>query len=592
MTFKKAVPSKLVRKFAKFGIDSVESLLQQFDSLTQSKGFGGVFEAELIRFMKAENIQIPKTAKAAVIASIPQQIAEILSFGYKEFIYPVTGRLDAAFKKLSITDLSSLLSKLGDLNNELSTKKATQSDFQTWLADTVAFCRDTGAPIHGKDYLEIASDYLDAFSRNLDDSQKYIFKNLVLDNKKSCNDVAIFQNVSRQYVHATLQTIRTNAICYLLGGTIENLPKVDLVLAKMLYRLNRAVRQNKLLSAADTAQVLHSDSSRNNNKILEKLGDILGFYVFEFKKGDIPFCVNNDILQVNIRELVGAIRETLKESVYPMGSDDIVIDVRKKIGKKADKDLILYILDHYSCVEKTDGLYYIKLSQLSTVADMAVRVLYNAQKEMKFQEIAREINRICIAEGGKARDNIKAANFKQNSDLIAQGKSGYWTLKGKITQAEDALPLKQQVIRLLQAQGKPMAIDAIRSALSNVDHYAKNTLTIILNGSDFARLKNKQVILSAWKNLYQQDLKPKKKRVRKASINPDDLTYVKICNSIKQMFAIQGTTQLKLADIKAQLGKSGFKSVTIYAAIRSDISFRKEKDGRNLILHYNGTEKK
>ena len=59
MTKLNNIPQKLKRKFALYGITTVEDLQEKYYALISSKGFGGIFIAELQKYIKDENIHIP-----------------------------------------------------------------------------------------------------------------------------------------------------------------------------------------------------------------------------------------------------------------------------------------------------------------------------------------------------------------------------------------------------------------------------------------------------------------------------------------------------------------------------------------------------
>lgn len=60
MSSLKNIPQKLKRKFVHHGINSVEDLQNRYYELVNSKGFGGIFVAVLQKYIKDENIDIPK----------------------------------------------------------------------------------------------------------------------------------------------------------------------------------------------------------------------------------------------------------------------------------------------------------------------------------------------------------------------------------------------------------------------------------------------------------------------------------------------------------------------------------------------------
>lgn len=591
MDFQKMVPTKLARKFDALSINSVESLLSNYEKLIQSKGFGGIYSAELQKFMNAEGIQIPASASAAKktfliekdsMELILEQIAEVLEFGYKDFVYPIPGRLKFVFNQLHVTDLPSLQEKFNELLPKIKRKKTSFQNFITWIKDTTSFYKDVSAPTHGTSYLEMANQYLEMFSSKLDNKHEYIFKAHVMESK-TLSHAAIFQGLTRQRIDQILQKVKAYAAAFLLGETSKDLPRVDLALAKMLFRLNRSIKQNKLLSANDATIYFNEYCTAANVQILERLGKLFGFNVMEFKNGETPFCVSDTIKQSYIRKLITAIEEVLQKNVYPANSDDIVIAVKKNFDMNADKNQILYILDHYSCIEKVGSQYGLKLRYLNTIADKAVRILHNAQCEMKFQAITKEINRITISEGGKPYDNITASNFIQNKDLVSLGKTGFWTLR-KFTTEENTFPIKQQIIRLIQSHGGPVSLSTIKNDLSTANYYAPNTIYMTLMSDEFAHLKGDRYILSQWKDLYKSELKPRRTRSPK---NMSKISIRKqICSEVKEIFVSKGVTQMDLTDTQKQLQKTGYKAATIYAAISSDSTLKKEKVGRSIILHY------
>ena len=274
---------------------------------------------------------------------------------------------------------------------------------------------------------------------------------------------------------------------------------------------------------------------------------------------------------------------TLKEECIKISENDLIINLKKKIGRFENKNIIRFIktLPEIDCI-KVNGnyLYEIKFHLLSRASDKAYRILHENKKEMYIDDIVSKINSLQIEYKSKLYDR-HSLTLHSDKRFKSFGKTGKWILSSSNTPTETIETLiKKALIRL----DKPSTLEEI---ISKVNEERKNvnlkSIQILLS-KICHKTDDKLYILKEWKNRYK-DLKLLEKR--KNYIRKNQPIYR--LNQIKDVtIYLENKNQNKdyaSSIIKSLSSKdSKYTTQSFYKIFENKKYFEKIFEGKSLII--------
>ena len=272
---------------------------------------------------------------------------------------------------------------------------------------------------------------------------------------------------------------------------------------------------------------------------------------------------------------------TLKEECIKISENDLIINLKKKIGRFENKNIIRFIktLPEIDCI-KVNGnyLYEIKFHLLSRASDKAYRILHENKKEMYIDDIVSKINSLQIEYKSKLYDR-HSLTLHSDKRFKSFGKTGKWILSSSNTPTETIETLiKKALIRL----DKPSTLEEI---ISKVNEERKNvnlkSIQILLS-KICHKTDDKLYILKEWKNRYK-DLKLLEKR--KNYIRKNQPIYR--LNQIKDVTVYLENKDKDYASsiIKSLSSKdSKYTTQSFYKIFENKKYFEKIFEGKSLII--------
>src|SRR5690606_23209353 len=188
---------------------------------------------------------------------------------------------------------------------------------------------------------------------------------------------------------------------------------------------------NYLLSNIESKTI---DSRTNVKNLLNLLIDL---FEFSFIKIHLHLLRDNDLIITTkeidkeiFLQICYATYIVVEKNTIPIELNDLVIGVKNKLKKvsftKNDIEKACEVIDAIA-IDK-ERKYSISFDKLSSASDMAFRILFEENQNMKLAEILKQIN-FRILKSDKKRVTKISLNQQMNMDsrLVPLGKSGFWT---------------------------------------------------------------------------------------------------------------------------------------------------------------------
>lgn len=484
------VPTKLVNKFNKANIRTVEDLQSNYNQLINGLGFGGIFVASLLDYMEREGIKRPEgcstrrevncetkrefsfdpppsklLTKAFIKANIYS--VEDLQKNYKELIKAEyfgnkrVAELIAYMEKLGIKDIpntlkakhqASIQSQFEIIKDDVDTlveNKQTKFLFPCNAALSIAFAklhinnmRDLQKKLPElQETLRSKMVAINELRNWISDTTEY-YKNNSSENKQ--NILTMYQNGLEAILPSkefNKSQYNQKTAAYLTGKYIADLPRVDGQAMVQLGNVKAQIQKHSFLSENEVLHILSpntKDISSNERVTAHLLCRAAGFKVRDLRrygqeKGIDIFVTKNSAVAHLIKELANLAYDFLQSAVIPVDSEQITKAIKKSCTKKFDEGIVSHLLSYLSFIEKNGGKFSIPTHKLKSKSDIAARILYTLDKKLTTEELCTKVNKVLKAKGKPSRTELQraAVAFAQNALIGFDTRTNEWSFKNR-----------------------------------------------------------------------------------------------------------------------------------------------------------------
>lgn len=482
------IPTKLVNKFKKANIRTVEDLQNNYNRLINGLGFGGIFVAALLDYMQREGIKLPEGAmtqrkdepRTKKEFSFSPPPSKLLTKAFiKANIYSIED-LQKNFKELTkaeyfgnkrIDELVKYMKVLGikDIPESLKAKHlaSIQSQFAIIKKDVdeLVACKKTKFLFPCNAALSIA--FAKLHINNMKDLQKKLqdlqevlrskhvaiseLRTWIQDTKEyyKNNESERKQNVLSIYLKGlktiapgeSIRKIRyTQKIAaYLVGKNIAGMPRVD---GQAMVQLNNArelVQKHSFLAANEILRQFSTnikeitDEERLVSRLLCRAAGykIPDLKRYGQKKGFDMFVTKNSAIAHLIKDVADEAYEILQAEVIPTDITKISKALAKRGFKKLDEEKLAHLLSNLSYIERNGKLYSIPIEKLKSKSDIAERILYTLDKRISTDELCARVNKVLKQKNKPTNTETQrsATNFMKNENIVFHIKTGEWSFK-------------------------------------------------------------------------------------------------------------------------------------------------------------------
>lgn len=484
----KNVPTKLVNKFKKANIKTVEDLQKNYNRLINGLGFGGIFVAALLDYMQREGIKLPEgsaTHREIVVETkkefnfVPPPSKLLTKAFIKANIYSVED-LQKNFKELTkaeyfgnkrIDELVKYMKVLGikDIPESLQAKQ--QATIQSQFAiikkdvDELVVCKKTKFLFPCNAALSIA--FAKLHINNMKDLQKKLqdlqevlrskhvaiseLRTWIQDTKEyyKNNESERKQNVLSIYLNGlkaiapgeSIRKIRyTQKIAaYLMGKNIANMPRVD---GQAMVQLNNAkelVQKHSFLAANEILRQFSTnikDITNDERIVARLLCRAAGYKIRDLKrygqkKGFDMFVTKNSATAHLIKDVADRSYEILQLEVIPADITKISKALAQRGYKKLNEERLAHLLSNLSYIERNGKLFSIPIDKLKSKSDIAARILYTLDKKVSTDELCSRVNKILKQKNKPTNTETQraATAFMKNDKILFNTKTGEWSFK-------------------------------------------------------------------------------------------------------------------------------------------------------------------
>ena len=482
------VPTKLVNKFKKANIKTVEDLQENYNRLINGLGFGGIFVAALLDYMQREGIKLPEgtathrentneTKKEFRFSPPPSKL--LTKAFIKANIYSIED-LQKNFKELTkaeyfgnkrIDELVKYMKVLGikDIPESLQAKHLASSQSQFAIikkdVDELVACKKTKFLFPCNAALSIA--FAKVHIKNMKDLQKKIqelqetlrskhvaiseLRSWIKDTKEyyKTHESEGKQNVLSIYVRGlkafapgvSVYKIRyTQKIAaYLTGKNVADMPRID---GQAIVQLNKArdlIQKHSFLAANDILRQFSlniKDITKEERWISRLLCRAAGFKVRDLKRYGQPkgfdiFVTKNSAIAHQIKDTADCAYEILQNTVVPIDIPTISKALAKRGLKKLDDEKLAHLLSNLSYIEKSGKCFTVPIEKLKSKADIAQRILYTTDKKLSTEELCTRVNKVLKQKNKPTNMETQrsATSFMKNENILFNIKTGEWSFK-------------------------------------------------------------------------------------------------------------------------------------------------------------------
>ncbi len=482
------IPTKLVNKFKKANIKTVEDLQKNYNRLINGLGFGGIFVAALLDYMQREGIKLPEgssthrndnvqTKKKFSFSPPPSKLltrafikaniysVEDLQKNYKELTkaeYFGNKRIDELIKYMKVLGikdipeslkakhLASIQSQFNIIRrdvDELVARKKTKFLYPCNAALSIAFAK---LHINNMKVLQKKMKELQDILRS-----KHVaiseLRSWIKDTKEyyRSHESERKQNVLSMYVKGlkaivpdeNLHKIRyTQKIAaYLTGKNIPDMPRID---GQAIVQLNNArelIKKHTFLAANDVLRQFSlnikeiTDEERFVSRLLCRAS---GYKVRDLKRYGQPkgfdiFVTNSSATAHLIKDIADCSYEILQNEVIPVDIATISKGLAKRGLKKLDDEKLIHLLSNLSYIEKVGNCFTVPIGKLKSKGDIAQRILYTYGKKISTEELCVKVNKVLKLRNKPTNMETQrsATAFMRNEKIVFHTKTGDWSYK-------------------------------------------------------------------------------------------------------------------------------------------------------------------
>lgn len=403
-----------------------------------------------------------------------------------------------------------------------------------------------------------------------------------LENKKySREEIALISNITiervRQIIKEILKDIRNQIFkpetSSLFGENYDSLIEF-----KHELSASKVISYNSIFSEI---------SLKNNDSNIQSLFNLM-LDIFDFQHIDVSLhhLKNNNLIitskdtdKNNFLQICYASFIVVEKNTIPIDLNDLFIGVKSKLKKisftKSEIVLACEVIDAITL--QHDGKYVISFDKLSSASDMAYRILFEANTNLKLAEILKQIN-FRILNTLKKRITKISLNSQMNMDsrLVPIGKSGYWSLR---EWQEENKTMYELITDTLTLFNKPLKKEIIYAHIQKTrPHIPIRSLDTVIYNKRYCKVTGNKFILSEWKDLYKGQVINTKARNVTLKENP---IMDQIKNQIINLFEQNNSTTILLSAIVISLNKKfNFPKASIYKIVSENSEFETKLIGK------------
>lgn len=360
-----------------------------------------------------------------------------------------------------------------------------------------------------------------------------------------------------------------------------------------LISLKQELAHSKVISYNYLLLHIESKTIESRTKIKNLLNLLIDVFEFNFIKIHLHLLRDNELIitskeidKEQFLQICYATYIVVEKNTIPIELNDLVIGVKSKLKKvpftKNDIEKACEVIDVITI--NNERKYTISFDRLSSASDMAYRILFEENHNMKLAEILKQIN-FKLLKSDKKRVTKISLNQQMNIDsrLVPLGKSGFWTLKEWKEENKTMYDLVTETLTLFD---KPLRKDTIFTHIhKSRPNIPIRSLDTIIYNKRYCKIKGDKFILSEWKDLYKDDIvitKPINKFVKENPITEQ------IKSQIVNLFIENNSTEILLSAIVKTLNKNfNFPKASIYKSISENSDFETKPIGplKKLVMY-------
>jgi hypothetical protein len=229
----------------------------------------------------------------------------------------------------------------------------------------------------------------------------------------------------------------------------------------------------------------------------------LGQYIF----------LDKDIDKTSFITIAISIFKNLRGKVLPIKKVDLYEIIRRKI-QNLDRNTFEASLKYLDNIEYLnvgkEEILQIEFSHLTSVGDMAERVLFERGKSTAINSLVDEVTNELNKRGISKSVTVDAVRhrFKNKAHIEYRGNTGIYSLK---KWGENNETYKDLVIRAIRESGKPLFPREITKLVKEIRPEARTETVRVVTNQEFLALKNGKYILHEWRDKFQGLIKIKEK---------------------------------------------------------------------------------
>ncbi len=446
----------------------------------------------------------------------------------------------------------------------------------------------------------IINDYFNLVKSTRDKS--IVFKRFGInsENEYTFEDLGLHYNLSKEYI----RKIQESHLKKLKA--LFDLKKVDKPECEIYEPANSVLKNfldifkdEKLITKHELYEKLKTKYAKEFNAddwaYLVLFFRIMGYRKYSIKESD--FFIRDKEIEINkLKDVTDAVYSILNDEVKPISDKDLDIKTKKKLKvKKFEKPLVKYAIRilayEYVEISKTneDEMVKLRFENLSSLSNMAYRILYEQKKNLDLKFITRYIKQK-LSKNSNFRDiSDRSVGNQLSTDkrFVSIGKTGEWALKEWNI---DSSPIIKLIKRALSALNQPSTkneiIQKVKSYRNNVN---TNSIYIYLTDrKGHFRKIDKKYILKEWEDRNRKVNVKEQNKMRKLPVPLEKLMEIIVEVFSEKEFREMTNTELKKGiQNKIVIGNSTLENRLPHLNI---LSFEKKENKKYYKLHGNYRE--
>jgi hypothetical protein len=338
-----------------------------------------------------------------------------------------------------------------------------------------------------------------------------IYENRIAQNQRTLEEIAFLLDIEREYVRQIESKLKSELSTLLNGNIVNKIPfYLNKEIVSFIKDILIFIDANEPTTLAEIESFLFNKFKiAQSDSLYNVLYTILNIFNYEiFILGQTKYISKSNHLIPSIKNTFNTILKILKKAVISVPVDDIIIEVKKNLGKKSTENkCILKLLEFNDFFIGDKSKYQVIFTELENFPDCTFRILSERGEPLHFQDILKEINFRRLSAGIKALGPKKCAGvLSTDSRFDSHGRTGYWGLSnwGGYKTVED------KIIDCVRKNNAPISKEQIFSNVIDSKIYSTTTVYTILHSmidKSLSYSADGKIILSEWITLYGKQTK-------------------------------------------------------------------------------------